>query len=244
MKSIFSYSKRYYCVSTFVFFFISTVAFQGHYLDIRYTERIILPECPWCDASAKGDIVYLPFDASIMRLISPANPEFIADALWMRALYYFGKHSLTDQQYPYLLNLLDITTDLAPRWKFPYTYGALIMADSEGGADDASYMIEKGLIHHPEDWQLWFFKGYQLMKEGHNLEAAEALHTASVLPDAPVFLAELSATLMTREGRRDMALRFLQQSLQMIKDPRQREFIIRKIQKVRAQYDATGTPVD
>ncbi len=224
--------------------FFSTFFLQQHYLDKRYSNRIILPECPWCDANAKGDVVYLPLGASMMLIISPADPDFLANMLWMRALYYFGQHSLTDRQYPFLMNLLDMITDLAPRWEAPYTYGAVILGDTNKNSDDVIYMIEKGLSYHPENWQLWFFKGYYLWKNDDNIEAANALQKAAVLPGAPVYIAELSATLLTKNGKRDMALKFLEQSLQIIKDPRQREFIIKKINKVKAHYDGTGTSME
>ena len=162
----------------------------------------------------------------------------------MRALYYFGQHSLTDRQYPYLMNLLDIITDLAPQWVGPYTYGAVILADAGENPDDALYIADKGLIHHPGNWRLWFFKGYYLSKNGDDLDAAEALQKAAVLPGAPIYLAELSATLLTRGGHREMALRFLEQSLEMIKDPRQREFILRKIKKIKAESHGTSTSME
>ena len=236
--------KKYYFCAFSIAFFATTVLFQAIYLDKRYADRVILPECPWCDANAKGDVVYLPMDASVMRFLSPADSEFLADMLWLRALYYFGQHSLTDGQYPYLVNLLDMITDLAPRWDYPYHYGAVILGDASDTPDDAFYMIDKGLVHHPENWQLWFFKGYYLWKDGDNLNAADALQKAAVLPGAPVYLAQLSATLLTREGRRDMALHFLEQALSMTQDPRQRKFIIQKIQKVKAQHDSTGASVE
>ena len=243
-RQVFRLMRKSYHFIILILFFFTTMVLQADYLDKRYRDRIILPECPWCDATAKGDVVYLPLDAAIMQLLSPADTDFLADMLWMRALYYFGQHALTDRQYPYLLNLLDIITDLAPKWEGPYTYGAVTLADTGGSPDDALYMIEKGLAYHPENWQLWFFKGYYLWKNGDNIVAAETLQKAAVLPGAPVYLAELSATLLTREGRRGMALRFLEQSLEMIKDPKQRAFIVRKIKKIKAEHHDTSTSME
>lgn len=237
-------TKKISYFTVLAIFLLATMAFQAQYLNIRYADRIILPECPWCDASAKGDVVYLPVDASVMSLVSPADDGFLADMLWLRALYYFGQHTLTDRQYPYLLDLLDMITDLAPRWEYPFIYGAVILSDASDDVDDAIYIIEKGLLHHPENWQLWFLKGYYFWKNEMLFDAGEALQKAALLPGAPVYLAELSATLLTREGRREMALRFLQQSLEMIKDPKQRAFILKKILKLKAQNDDTGTSVE
>lgn len=236
--------REKYHIIILISFFLVSVMLQAHYLDKRYSNRIILPDCPWCDASKKGDVIYLPLNASVMQLFSPADPDFLADMLWLRAIYYFGQHALTDRQFPYLLNLLDIITDLVPRWEYPFLSGAVIIPDLDKTSDDALYIIEKGLAYHPENWQLWFFKGYHFWKNGDNLEAANALQKAAVLPGAPVYLAQLSATLLTRAGRREMALRFLEQSLEMIQDPRQREFIISKIKKVKAESHGTSTSME
>ena len=79
-------------------FLLSAVCFQAHFLSNRYEVRVINPDCPWCEKKKGEDVLYIPLSAPLMRIFSPADPSFLADFLWMRTTYYFGKHALNDQQ--------------------------------------------------------------------------------------------------------------------------------------------------
>ncbi|MEZ4529036.1 MAG: hypothetical protein R2941_24250 [Desulfobacterales bacterium] len=227
-------SSRFHIIIIFFFLLGSVIFVQGHYSEKRYRERVLVPECPWCDArETQEDIVYIPINSSLMRLLSPADPHFLADILWMRTSYYFGSHALTDRKYTYLFHLLDIITDLSPEWENPYLFGAVILPTEGEAVEDGLYLIEKGIVHHPQMWELWFFKGYFLWKEqGDIIGGAEALHKASLLPRAPIYLAKLSATLATQEGQKELAIRFLEQALENIEDPNQRKILIQKMEKI------------
>jgi len=221
-------------IISLVFFLVFVILVQAHYSEKRYLERVTVPECPWCDArDTQKDIVYIPVSSSLMRLLSPADPHFLADMLWMRTSYYFGSHALTDRKYTYLFHLLDIITDLSPEWENPYFFGAVILPTEGNAVEDGLYLIEKGIIHHPETWELWFFKGYYLWKKQEDLiGGAEALHRASLLPGAPVYLANLSATLATQEGQKELAMRFLRQALENITDQNQRRILMQKMEEM------------
>jgi len=224
----------------FLFLFLAaTLLLQAHFLDKRYGELSMLSECPWCEnKDLVEDVVYVPLNASIMRLVAPADPHFLADLLWMRASYYFGQHMLTDREYPYLFHLIDLITDLSSFWEQPYIFGAVILPSETETVEDGFSIIEKGLIYHPDDWRLWFFKGYYLWKShGDIISAAEAMHKASLLPGSPLYLAGLSATLATQAGQKELARRFLEESLKNIQDPTQREFIHEKITEMLRRDD-------
>ncbi|NJL59305.1 MAG: hypothetical protein HC887_06325 [Desulfobacteraceae bacterium] len=195
---------------------VCTICLQIRFLEDRFPKRVAVPECPWCDAGdTSADVVYLPVSTSVMRLFAPADPNFLADMIWMRTTYYFGKHVLTDRQYPYLLHLLDMITDLAPRWENPYLFGAIALPTETQIVADGLYLIDKGLSHHPQNWMLWFFKGYYFWKSLNDMEkASEALYKASTCPEAPAYLANLSAKLATQAGKRELAIRFLQESIE------------------------------
>lgn len=213
----------------------SAIFFQSVYLDNRYSAFVPLPDCPWCDQNkaTRQDVIYLPIKAPLMRFFAPADPDFLADMLWMRACYYFGQHALTDRQYPYLLDLLDLITDLAPNWIDPYLFGGLVLPTEANAVDEGMNLIEKGLLHHPNNWELWFFKGYYLWKSYEDFEgAAEAIHKASVSPGAPVYLANLSATFATKAGKKELAIRFLREALNHMTDSQQRWIIERKIEEI------------
>jgi len=225
---------------------VCTVYFQMRFLEERFKDRLIIPGCPWCDAKEKGeDVVYLPVSTSVVKLFTPADHNFLADMIWMRTLYYFGKHVLTDRQYPYLLYLLDMITDLSPRWENPYLFGAIVLPTENNVLSDGLYIIDKGLVHHPDTWELWFFKGYYLWKSVGDIDrASEALYKASVCPNAPRYLANLSATIATRAGKRELAVRFLQEALKNIQDPAQQDMIRRKLQEVMREDEKHGSSVE
>ncbi|GBC60379.1 hypothetical protein DENIS_1331 [Desulfonema ishimotonii] len=196
----------------------------------------MIPECPWCDArdAAKEDVAYLPLNSSFMRIFAPADAHFLADLLWMRSCYYFGQHALTSREYPYLLNFLDLITDLSPQWEEPFLFGAVILPTEAEAVEDGLYLVEKGIALHPDNWELWFFKGYYLWKHYEDkIGAAEAFHQASVLPNAPLYLTKLSATFATRGGDRHLAIRFLQQALKNLKDENQRKILLKKLEEIR-----------
>ncbi|MGE0086984.1 MAG: hypothetical protein AB7S75_21480 [Desulfococcaceae bacterium] len=229
-------TARFFYAIFFLSLIVLAICFQSRYLGLRYGERIPIPECPWCDAAEaqRPDVVYIPLDPGIMRLSAPADPDFLADLLWMRACYYFGQHTLTNREYPFLFHMLDMITELAPKWDLPYFYGAVLLPTEADAVEEGMYIIDKGLIHFPESWDLWFFKGYYLWKNQEDYAAAaEALQKASLLPKAPAFLAPLAATIAGKAGQEEMAIRFLQQAIINMKDPKHIRALERKIEEMK-----------
>ena len=143
-----------------VVLFFSTILLQKDFADSKIGERIAVPGCPWCDEKFSGDVVFLPLNASIMRLFSPADPLFLADILWMRTSYYFGQHLLTDRNYPYLLHMLDLITDLSPEWIQPYLFGAVVLPSETESIENGLYIIDKGLLFHPDNGSYGFLKDF------------------------------------------------------------------------------------
>ncbi len=207
---------------------------QARLTEQRYGKFEPLAECPWCeDKRTQEDVAFIPLNASFLRLWAPADPDFIADMLGLRTAGYFGQHALTDRQSPYLCHLLDLITDLAPLWDFPYFFAAVILPLEAEQVEDGFYFIDKGLVYFPEDWQLWFFKGFYLWRwTGDLAAAADALHRASLKPGAPVYLAALSATFATQAGNRELGLRFLKEALNQFEDPLHRRLLSEKIEEI------------
>jgi hypothetical protein len=223
---------KHYILAGLFFFIPVTFFLQMNLLNSRYGEYKALAECPWCEEQMGDDITYVPLNVSVTRLFSPADPDFLADFLWLRTMYYFGQHALTDRQYPYLFHLLDIITDLSPEWAYPYIFGAVVLPTEADASADGVYIIDKGLVFHPDNWNLWFFKGYYLWKSGDTISAAEAFHKASLCSGAPIYLAKLSATLATRSGQKELGQHFLQESLRNVKTESHRKILLNKMEEV------------
>lgn len=215
--------------------FAVTISLQAHYAERRFGDRVVIPECPWCDgrASAQEDVIFVPLRERAMRLFAPADPDFLADMLWLRTCYYFGARALTTREYPFLFHLLDLATDLAPRWEGPFLFGAVILPTEAEAVEDGMYFIEKGLVFHPENWELWFFKGFFLWKALNDPEgASEALLEAAKRPGAPRYLGALAATILTRAGQRELAARFIQEAIRNLDDEKQKEALIQKMKEL------------
>jgi hypothetical protein len=151
----------------------------------------------------------------------------------MRTAYYFGFHAMSDRQYPYLVHLLDIITDLSPKWDIPYYFGATLLPIEADSAEEGYYIIDKGIREFPDDWHLWFFKGYyQWQIDNDLIGAAETLRHASQLPGAPTYLTRLPATLATRAGQKELAIRFIHESLKQVKDEKQKQVLLEKLQEM------------
>uniref|UniRef100_A0A7C4MMX7 Tetratricopeptide repeat protein n=1 Tax=Desulfatirhabdium butyrativorans TaxID=340467 RepID=A0A7C4MMX7_9BACT len=207
--------------------FFSAVKLQADLSEKRFRMAYSNP------ASIEQDVLYIPVDPIFMKLAMPADPEFLADLIWMRTAYYFGEHAMSNRQYPYLLHLLDTITELSPKWELPYLFGAVILPSEGNAVEEGLFFIDKGIQHHPENWQLWFFKGYTLWQYRNDpIEAAKMFHRASLLPGAPAYLATLPATLASKSGQRDIALHFLMEALNQLKDPLQQEMLRKKIREL------------
>ena len=226
-----------------IFLLLSTILLQKNFADKKLGDIIAVPGCRWCDKRSNDDVIFLPLNASIMRLFSPADSLFLADILWMRMSYYFGQHMLTDRDYPYLLHMLDLITDLSPDWLQPYLFGAIILPSEIESVEDGFYIIDKGLLFHPDNWQLWFFKGFYLWQMKNDLlGASEALNKASRLENAPAYLINLAASFATKAGNRSLAVEFLKEALKNVQDATQRKMILKKMKEV-LESDIQSAPV-
>lgn len=216
-----------------------TIFFQVLFLNARYGERKIVEECPWCDEKQSEDVLFIPINPAFLRLTAPADPDFLADLMWMRSSYYFGAHALTDREYPYFTHLLDMVTDLSPKWDLPYIFGAVLLPVEADSLEDGLFIINKGLIHHPNNWELWFFKGFYYFKlMDDKIEGAKMLQRAGQLPGSPIYLSNLAATLATKAGEKELAVRFLQEALGNVRDSRQRDILLKKMKEVMKDDDS------
>lgn len=211
---------------------ILTISLQSHLIDNRFSFILNNPDCPWCEGQNVDDIAYLPLNTLSTRLFSPADPDFLADLIWMRACYYFGEHAITDQQYDQLLYLLELITDLSPKWELPYTFGAIALSVEAEAPFQAMVIIDKGIQQLPHVWELHFFSAYISWKDFNDLESASiSLLKASRIEGAPRYLARLAATLALKGNNREFMNAFNRAALEMIDNPQQREIIQNKIKQ-------------
>jgi len=168
--------------------------------------------------------VYLQ-SGSVVRRLTGAYNALAADVYWVRAIQYYGgtKRRLAAQSarvpepppmlaapsddYVYLFPLLDVTTDLDPRFNIAYRFGSVFLAEpypgGPGRPDLAIKLLEKGLRERPDKWEYMEDIGFVHYWYRHDYAAAASwFQKAADVPNAPWWLRSLAATTVAQGGDR------------------------------------------
>jgi hypothetical protein len=159
----------------------------------------------------KESMTFLPGD----ERIRPAFLGFESTAahyLWIRTIIYFGSHSVTDNDYRWLINMIDIITKLDPYFYPAYEFAALIVPDVCKNPDAARVILQRGLTYLGRTkWNIPFYLGMLYYEHYNDKEsAARYISLASKVPGGQrAKLAGIAASFYTEAGKRDMALELL-----------------------------------
>lgn len=156
---------------------------------------------------AQERVMYLRSGEHVKRLV-PGFEMLMADIYWLRTVQYFGSQRVfsTEKEYALLGPLIDITTDLDPRFELAYRYGAVFLSEEwpqgAGKPEQGVALLERGVAALPHSWRLrwdlgsaWFY----FMKDPR--KASEVLIEASKLPGAPFWLENLAAKFLEGDDR-------------------------------------------
>lgn len=147
----------------------------------------------------------------ILKRLSLGFENVVADVYWIRAVVYYGgkrRSKEKEQDYSLLDPLLTLVTDLDPRFKVAYRFGAIFLTeaypDGPGKPDRAIALLQRGIETDPTGWEYmhdigfvhyWWLRDYQ--------KAAQWFEKSGQLPGAPEWLAPLAATTLVRGGDRE-----------------------------------------
>lgn len=155
----------------------------------------------------------------VAKRVALGFDNLVADSYWIRTVVYFGgRRAAATGNYDALYPLLQLTTDLDPRFKAAYRYGALFLAEplpgGPGRPDQAIALLERA-IARDGDWEYyqdtgfvyyWWLRDYP--------KAAEWFKRASEQPRAPSWLVGLAATTLAEGGNRESSRRLWTQVLE------------------------------
>lgn len=179
-------------------------------------------------------LLYLPSG----RFLKPAVLGFdnvAADWLWLRAIGYFGGHYMADRNYPWLAHMLNLITDLDPRFSIVYYFGGIVLAIEAGQVDESIRLLEKGMLNLPHEWKYPFYLGFDhFYYKGDLVKAGDYISRAARLPGHPEYLPRLAASLYAKAGRMEDAIAFLEALSLTVEDERLRMNIWAKIQDLKA----------
>jgi tetratricopeptide (TPR) repeat protein len=174
-------------------------------------------------------LLYIPSG----RFLKPAvlgYDNLAADYLWMKAIGYFGGHYMSDQKYPWLPHILELITDLDPRFRIVYYFGGIVLAIEADKVEESTALLEKGMENFPDYWKFPFFIGFNhFYYRGDFVTAAEYISRAATLPGHPEYLPKLAASLYARGGRLEDAVAFLWAVEANLEDERLKRKIREKI---------------
>ena len=93
------------------------------------------------------NLLYLPTGENL-KVMSLGFRSLLADALWVKAIGYFGGHNLTDREYPWLHHILDTVTTLDPLFRHPYLFGGIVLGVEEGDPAKSIHLLRKGMSYY------------------------------------------------------------------------------------------------
>jgi tetratricopeptide (TPR) repeat protein len=155
--------------------------------------------------AALEDALYISSPTFVKRA-SLGFSGLMACIYWTRTVQYFGhRHANHEQTYNELAPLLQITTALDPQLLPAYQFGASFLAPAppNGAGDPASAirLMEYGIAHNPENWQLYYNLGFVYYTELKDYKkAAQVFAHGSELPHAHPFMKIMAAQMAEHAG--------------------------------------------
>jgi tetratricopeptide (TPR) repeat protein len=147
--------------------------------------------------------------ATTAKLLSAGFTNIAADALYVNFVVYFGKHLRRDKAYHNVKPVLDLVTDLDPKFVGAYSMGALALGDN-GEVDASEALWNKAVAANPGDWKVSYAAGINLFlfatKPEQYARAAELFRLASEQPGCPPVAKFMQARCYDYTGRRDLAI--------------------------------------
>ncbi len=162
--------------------------------------------------SIVSDELYFGSPAAVKK-IALGYEGLAADVYWMRAIQYYGRRDEAAKRpvrYKNLRRLLDITTTLDPDLLDAYRAGSSFLAEADpvgaGQPYEAIKLLDKGIARHPQEWRLWFDKGFVYFWFVKDFKlAGETWLAGSRLQTAPPWMEGLAAMALSRGGAVDSA---------------------------------------
>ena len=124
-----------------------------------------------------------------------------ADLAWLAGIQYLGgSESRTYQSLP---DYLFLTSDLDPKFSYPYAFGVLILP-SLGFPDQGIELAEKGIKDSLPDWRIPYYLATTFYSNKNDYaSAAKYFDIAANTKDAPSGIKKVAANFGSRGDRRE-----------------------------------------
>jgi hypothetical protein len=187
------------------------------------------------------------------RFISAGYNELAADVAWARTLVYYGDGVVNGFSMQDVEPLVALVNTLDPWFHRPYAWGgyATTFRQKETTQDDyraSVAILERGAKVFPEDWELAWMLGLRYYSDLKSSDPAEQkqlqeigvsyIEKAMRLPKAPGDLPNLAASLRSKLGQHDRALRELREMILTMEPGKARDALIDRYQSMSTESQA------
>lgn len=156
-------------------------------------------------ATDRAELVLFPSGCMLAEM-SLGHPQLLADAAWLTAIQYYGRHRQTDRRYPLAPQIFEVITQADPGFRNAYLFGALVTAE-DGNPAAADALLRRGVERNSSSWEMHFELGFFLYVYRRSLpEAARAFERAAALPGAPEYVRRFAAATWERAEQPEVAL--------------------------------------
>ncbi len=166
------------------------------------------------DRNSQGPDLLFFSSPSLIKRMALGYDSLLADIYWMRAIQYYGRRDEASKRpvrYKNLATLLDVTTTLDPDLLDAYRSGSSFLAEPDpigaGQPQEALKLLDKGIRAHPQEWRLYYSKGFVYYWFLQDYKAAgEVWLSASKIPEAPPWMPGLAAMSLSKGGAIEIAI--------------------------------------
>jgi len=195
------------------------------------------------------DLHYLP-EPTALRAMSLGYTELAADLIWLRQVIYFGDQLTSRGDFRYADRYLRTAIALDPNFRRLYAWAGIAYSASGLPVTNAMVrqsndMLEMGLRRFPNDWELNFMLGVNYLhelkttderqKQAWRFKGAEHIRRAALAGGGAPWLPVLVATVLTRGGETQAAIRHLEEILLTTEDEAVRTHVTNKLMQLRRE---------
>jgi tetratricopeptide (TPR) repeat protein len=165
----------------------------------------------------------------IAKIVALEYKGLLSDAIFSRAHTFYGgklirNEALSEKEWSWIFNSLDLSTDLDPYFLDPYYFGATTLAWDADKVTEADMLLEKAMRRRTWDWTIPFYLGFNHFYFLRNNEkASEYLMEAARRPGGLMGFAPTLAARLSYKGRQtENSIFFLEEILRKTDDEKTR----------------------
>ncbi len=148
---------------------------------------------------------------NVIQHFSLGYRDFLANLMWLRFIQdadfcsfekgkpvYKGDIKHCELGWSY--RMVDAISELAPRFKTPYTLSSILLSVFTGDKKGAEKILLKGLKYFPNDWKINFYAAYHYAVDVKKPELAAHYAYQSAKNGGPYWMYSLAAKQYAEEG--------------------------------------------